>query len=64
VAVSGNAVGDVSLLVGRTTGPTLLTGGASGLEGSLVSLAVLAVAVVLVVGRVRRTEAVRTGRRD
>lgn len=54
VQVSGNAAEGASLLVGRTTGPTWLTGGAYGLEGSLVAVVVLALAVGAAVTLVRR----------
>lgn len=54
IAVSGNAVESVTLLVGETTGPSWLTGGAYGLEGSVVTLAVVGIAAAATVWLVHR----------
>jgi hypothetical protein len=52
VQVSSNDVESVAFLVGETTGPVWLSGGSFGLEGSLVTLVVLALGTALVVWRV------------
>ncbi|EMA41985.1 CPBP family intramembrane glutamic endopeptidase [Halococcus hamelinensis] len=42
IAVSGNQVAnDVSLLVGETSGPTWLSGGAYGFEGSIIAVLIV-----------------------
>lgn len=59
IEVSGNDVGNVALLVGRTDGPVWLTGGSYGLEGSLVALTVLAASVVVAVWYLRQSGQIR-----
>jgi membrane protease YdiL (CAAX protease family) len=54
IAVSGNDASSVALLAGETVGPTWLTGGTYGLEGSLVTLAVIVLAALAVVWQVHR----------
>ncbi|WP_411966955.1 lysostaphin resistance A-like protein [Haloferax sp. YSSS75] len=54
VSVSGNDVESVAFLVGETTGPNWLSGGAYGLEGSLITLAVLSLGTILVLWRVKK----------
>jgi hypothetical protein len=59
VRVSGNDVDAVAFLVGETTGPVWLTGGAYGLEGSLVALVVLSLGTGVVLRRVWRQGSAR-----
>jgi membrane protease YdiL (CAAX protease family) len=54
VSVSGNEAGSNALLVGETAGPAWLSGGAYGLEGSLVTLAVLALGAAVVLWQAHR----------
>jgi hypothetical protein len=54
IQVSGNDAGPVAYLAGETAGPTWLTGGAYGLEGSLVTLSVVTVAAAVPVWLVYR----------
>lgn len=54
IAVSGNDTAAVTLLVGDVSGPAWLTGGAYGLEGSLVTLAVVSIAAVAVAWQFHR----------
>jgi membrane protease YdiL (CAAX protease family) len=50
IAVSGHKV-DPGLLIGQLTGPDWLTGGAYGLEGSLIALVILAIAGAIILQR-------------
>ncbi|MFY0581157.1 hypothetical protein ACN28S_49140 [Cystobacter fuscus] len=52
IAVSGHEAKE-GLFAGQLTGPEWLTGGAYGLEGSVVSLVVLAMATALLARRVQ-----------
>lgn len=54
VEVSGNSVDAVAFLVGETTGPDWLSGGAFGLEGSAVTFAVVSLGAAVVLWRVRQ----------
>jgi hypothetical protein len=54
IQVSGNDTSAVAYLVGETTGPAWLTGGSYGLEGSVVTLSVVAVVAALTLYEVHR----------
>jgi hypothetical protein len=54
IQVSGNDASTVAYLAGETDGPTWLTGGAYGLEGSLVALSVVTVAAAVTLWQVHR----------
>ncbi len=54
VAVSGNDASSVALLVGESAGPVWLSGGQYGLEGSVVTLAVVTLAGAAVVWQFHR----------